>query len=155
MRRSGPIKSRQRREWEQRMAASAEREPRQMALERVPDYGGGVSGQPVPKDEKAKPGKGAPTAKEREWLDAIVRFGCIACWLDGLGHRTPAVHHILRGGRRMGHLHSIGLCDPGHHQNGAALGMVSRHPWKTRFEAKYGTELELLARLRAEIGGKA
>jgi hypothetical protein len=28
---------------------------------------------------------------------------------------------------------------------------ISRHPWKARFEAKYGTELELLARLRSEL----
>jgi hypothetical protein len=26
--------------------------------------------------------------------------------------------------------------------------MVSRHPWKARFEAKYGTETTLLAALR-------
>jgi hypothetical protein len=148
------IKSRARREWEAQRAARSEREPKPLhRLERTGVYEGGTTG-PAPKGERAKPGKRAPTKAEREWLDAIVRFGCIACWLDGLGHRPPAVHHILRGGRRMGHLHSIGLCDPGHHQNGAALGMVSRHPWKARFEAKYGTELELLARLRAEIGWK-
>lgn len=122
-------------------------------LERAPDYGGSVSGQPVPKGEKAKPGKRAPTKAEREWLDAIVRFGCIACWLDGLGHRTPAVHHILRGGRRMGHLFTLPLC-PGHHQDGTGLpGMVARHPYKARFESRYGTELHLLSELRAQFGG--
>lgn len=131
---------------------AVEREPRPLArLERVPNYGGGTSG-PIPKAEKAKPGKRTPNAEERAWMDAIVRFGCIACWLDGLGFRPCAVHHLLRGGRRIGHLFTIGLCDPGHHQNGQQLGMVSRHPWKARFEAKYGTEAELLARLRAEIG---
>jgi hypothetical protein len=50
MLRRTPIKSRASREWEAQRAASSEREPRQMALERVPDYGGSVSGQPVPKD---------------------------------------------------------------------------------------------------------
>lgn len=52
----------------------------------------------------------------------------------------------------MGHLHSLPLCDPGHHQQGQQLGLVSRHPWKAKFEQRYGTEEELLARLRAELG---
>jgi hypothetical protein len=60
------------------------------------------------------------------------------------------VHHVLSGGRRIGHLSTLPLCDPGHHQGGQSLGMVSRHPWKAQFEAKYGTEQELLDRLRAE-----
>lgn len=106
----------------------------------------------MPKDVKAKPGKGAPTAEEAKWMDAIVRYGCIACVLDGQQPRPTAVHHILRGGRRIGHLFTIGLCDPGHHQQGASLGLVSRHPWKARFEAKYGAELELLAMLKAKLG---
>lgn len=105
-----------------------------------------------PKDVAAKPGKRAPTVVEQKWMDAISRFGCVACWLDGRQPRPTAVHHILRGGRRIGHLFSLPLCDPGHHQNGAALGLVSRHPFKARFEAKYGTELELLARLKKELG---
>lgn len=106
-----------------------------------------------PKEEvQAKPGKRAPTVEERRWMDAIVAYGCIACRIDGLGYRAPAVHHILRGGRRIGHLHTLPLCDPGHHQGGQSLGMVSRHPWRPRFEEIYGTEDELLARLRAAIG---
>jgi hypothetical protein len=52
----------------------------------------------------------------------------------------------------MGHLFTLPLCDPGHHQNGAQFGIVSRHPWKAQFEARYGTEMDLLARLRAELG---
>lgn len=105
----------------------------------------------VPKDVKAKSGKGAPNAAERAWMDAIVAYGCIACRLDGLGFTPPAVHHILRGGQRIGHLFTLPLCDPGHHQGGQPRGMVSRHPWKTRFEDRYGTELELLERLRVEL----
>jgi hypothetical protein len=106
----------------------------------------------VPKDVKAKPGKRAPTAIESSWMSAIVAYGCIACRLDGVPPRETAVHHILRGGRRIGHLFSLPLCDPGHHQNGQAMGLMSRHPFKARFEAKYGTELELLAMLKKELG---
>lgn len=113
-----------------------------------------VSGEVVayPKEQvKAKPGKRPPTVSERAWMDSIVEFGCVACWLDGQPSRPCAVHHLLRGGQRIGHLHTIGLCDPGHHQGGQPLGLISRHPDKARFEAKYGTEAELLALLQARI----
>lgn len=83
-------------------------------------------------------------------MDWIVSYGCVACRLDGLGFRQPAVHHILRGGRRIGHLHTLPLCDPGHHQGGQQFGMVSRHPWKTRFEQRYGSEDFLLTMLRQQ-----
>jgi hypothetical protein len=109
----------------------------------------------VPKGIKAKPGKRTPTALEERWLAAIVAHGCIACKIDipnAPTWQTPAVHHIVVGGRRLGHLFTLPLCDPGHHQGGYALGLTSRHPWKARFEAKYGTEFELLARLKQELG---
>jgi hypothetical protein len=99
---------------------------------------------PVPKDVQAKPGKRAPTVAEKAWMDAITSLGCIACHIDGHPGTPAAVHHLLRGGQRIGHLFTIPLCDPGHHQNGQAIGKVSRHPWKARFEAQYGTEMELL-----------
>lgn len=101
-----------------------------------------------PKGEKAKPGKTAPTAQERAWMDYITGAGCIACRIDGHQPRPTAVHHILRGGVRMGHLHTLALCDPGHHQGGQALGLISRHPHKAKFEAIYGGEYELLDRMR-------
>jgi hypothetical protein len=110
--------------------------------------GGSTSGEPIDKEPKAKPGKHAPTKAEREWMDWIVAYGCVACRLDGMGYRRPAVHHMLRGGQRIGHMDTLPLCDPGHHQNGEPLGMVSRHPWKARFEAKYGPEQVLLDFLR-------
>jgi hypothetical protein len=115
-------------------------------------YGGTSSARPVEKAEKARPGKRAPTKAERAWMDAIVAFGCVACRIDGVPPRPTAVHHIVDGGRRMGHLFTLGLCDPGHHQGGQSLGLISRHPWKKRFTDRYGSEEELLARLRSEIG---
>lgn len=106
---------------------------------------------PVPKGEPLRPGKRAPTASEKLWMDRITQLGCIACWLDGLGVRPGAVHHLLYGGRRLGHLHTICLCDPGHHQGGQQFGMVSRHPWKTQFEERYGTEEVLLDLTRRRV----
>ena len=100
---------------------------------------------PIPKLPKAKPGKRAPTVEERAWMAAITTFGCIACYIDGHPGTPGAVHHLLRGGRRIGHMHSICLCQPGHHMDGKQLGRVSRHPYKARFEAAYGPESHLLA----------
>ena len=95
---------------------------------------------------------GTPTKAEAAWMASVAAFGCIVCWLFH-GVKTPcAVHHILRGGIRMGHMHTIGLCDPGHHQNAGlqpGSGKISRHPDKARFEEAYGTELDLLAQTRA------
>lgn len=121
---------------------------------RQASYGGDTTGPMAKEAVKAKPGKRAPTAEERAWMDWIVGYGCVACRMDGLGFRPPAVHHILRGGRRIGHLHTLPLCDPGHHQNGQQFGMVSRHPWKARFEQQYGTEDHLLRKLRAEYAAR-
>lgn len=98
----------------------------------------------IPKEAAARKGKRAPTVAERAWMDAITNLGCIACLIEGRERVPGAVHHILRGGHRIGHLHTICLCDPGHHQGGQPMGLISRHPWKAQFEARYGTEAELL-----------
>ena len=88
-----------------------------------------------------------PTKAEREWMATIARLGCIVCRTQGRGYVPCAVHHILgrNGGNRRGHMATIGLCDPGHHQGAPkSSGEVSRHPNKAAFEARYGTEEFLL-----------
>jgi hypothetical protein len=85
-----------------------------------------------------------PTVEESEWMDFVAGYGCVVCWLFHNVKTPCAVHHIIEGGRRRGHFWTIGLCDPGHHQNAPTeIDKISRHPWKKRFEAKYGTEYEL------------
>jgi len=89
------------------------------------------------------------TNLERAWMDAITQLGCIVCLLFENAPGTPgAVHHLLRGGRRIGHLDTICLCDPGHHQNSPTPAKVSRHPSKAAFEKRYATEDYLLRRTR-------
>lgn len=90
------------------------------------------------------------TNLEKRWCAAICEIGCICCLLFHNAPRTPgAVHHLLRGGRRIGHLDTICLCDPGHHQNApSGSSKVSRHPNKVRFEAAYASEEVLLDRSR-------
>lgn len=89
------------------------------------------------------------TAAEKRWMARVADYGCIVCRNQGRGYVPCAVHHILSGGRRKGHMHTIGLCDPGHHQGAPkGSGELSRHPDKARFEAAYGTEEELLDQTR-------
>lgn len=85
-------------------------------------------------------------------MRAIVELGCIVCRLQQRGFVPAAVHHLTRGGVRIGHLDSIPLCDPGHHQGApVGSGQISRHPDKARFEAAYGTEEALLAETRRRV----
>ena len=57
---------------------------------------------------------GNPTAAERQWLDTVKRLGCLCCIARGYPHDPDGAvveaHHLLSGGIRRGHLHSIGLC---------------------------------------------
>ena len=83
-----------------------------------------------------------PTAAERRYMNKIVELGCAVC-RKHYGIYTPAgIHHIVEGGKRLGHFYSIPLC-PRHH-NVPGPGYETRHPNKARFEAAYGTEYELL-----------
>ena len=91
------------------------------------------------------------TKEERQWMSTIGNIGCIVCYLAGHPHTPGEVHHILSGGRRIGHLHSIYLCSPGHHRNGDGKVKISRHPFKERFEAAYGTEEALLKKTQGLV----
>lgn len=107
------------------------------------------------REAKSKPikhGKVPATVEEKRWMANVAAFGCIVCHLQGRGYVPCAVHHIVEGGRRVGHLFTIGLCDPGHHQNTPDRSEISRHPNKARFVAAYGTEYELRERFIAISG---
>ena len=88
----------------------------------------------------------SPTKEESAWMDSISRLGCIVCLLQGHPGTPAEVHHMLSGGRRIGHLWTLPLCCPGHHRYGDGVKKISRHNWKSQFEAAYGTESELLKR---------
>lgn len=79
---------------------------------------------------------------DKAYLDKLTQYGCIIC-------RMPAEIHHLRAGMGMGqrnsHQNAISLC-PRHHRTGG-YG-VALHAGQKAFEAKYGTEEELLAKAR-------
>lgn len=92
-----------------------------------------------------------PTKVEREWMNRITDYGCIACRKDGIHDSPASVHHIVQGNRRMGHLFTLPLCYA-HHQGGGLGGVPSVHQAKATFTKRYGSELELLAELQVQLG---
>ena len=88
---------------------------------------------------------------EKEYLEKLVEFGCVACRKVHGVYTQPAIHHIRAGmgvGQRNSTENCLPLC-PSHHQTGG-YG-VAFHAGKKAFEEKYGTELELLDWLKERL----
>lgn len=87
----------------------------------------------------------APTKSEHRRMRLLkTEVGCVACRLEGLGYEPPDIHHLLSGGRRIGHSATVPLC-PWHHRGQAPERpgpSLARSPGE--FKAKYGTDAELL-----------
>ena len=88
------------------------------------------------------------TKKEKEWMQQVADYGCIACEKDGLN--VPAeIHHIRKHtgmGLRPSHTKILPLC-ASHHRT----GKISVHLGKKAFEEKYGTEEYLEKKLRERL----
>ena len=93
-----------------------------------------------------------PTAEEARFMDAIAKLGCIPCRKDGWENLDVSIHHIDGRTKEGAHFLVLGLC-AGHHQAGTGPNpaLIAVHPDKARFEAKYGTQRELLAESIAMI----
>jgi len=81
-------------------------------------------------------------------FEALVRMGCIACHIAGLGHTEPCIHHLLgikyrATGKKAHWRHTIPLC-PTHH-DGKHQEYPSAHHRPHLFKALYGSQEELLA----------
>lgn len=96
-----------------------------------------------------------PLAAESVWMASVAELGCIVCRMQSRGFVPCAVHHIVEGNRRLGHMFTIGLSDPGHHQNSPDPQQISRHPNKARFTATYGSEYALLKITQDILAGAA
>ena len=85
-----------------------------------------------------------PSKAERELWDELASLGCIACRKDGRFNSMVSIHHIDGRTKPGAHRKVLPLC-AGHHQDGTgAPGLIAVHPYKARFEAKYGKQTELL-----------
>ncbi len=82
-----------------------------------------------------------PTVDEKKWLDRICEHGCIVCDNEGHGYSPAGPHHLDGATKKGCHYKSIPLCGA-HHQIGG-YG-VAFHAGRVVWEAKYGTEQQLL-----------
>lgn len=89
-----------------------------------------------------------PTADQRRYWDLLAeRVGCIACHRDRAGYlrnHHVSIHHVDGRTKPDAHWHVLPLC-AGHHQDGyGAPGLIAVHPYKARFEDRYGKQEALI-----------
>lgn len=93
----------------------------------------------------------APTKAEKALWDRMAAYGCVACRKDGVINTQVSIHHIDGRTKPGAHQRVLPLC-AGHHQDGTGQpGLIAVHPWKARFEARYGKQSDLLAELMEAI----
>lgn len=90
------------------------------------------------------------TKAERDHMGAVAALGCVVCRNLGFGETPAEVHHIGNGtlGKKASNFETIPLCEV-HHRNGGHG--VAVHAGRKTFEARYGTERELLEQTRREL----
>lgn len=84
--------------------------------------------------------------QEKKHLDMVASIGCIVCLNLGHGFTECELHH-LRHGAGIGQKSKsvIPLCHVHHRTGGYG---VAYHQGKKAFESNFGTELELLERVK-------
>jgi hypothetical protein len=102
----------------------------------------------------------SPTAEEKRYLSAVADLGCIVCHLH-YGQTTPAeIHHIDGKTKPGAHFQVLPLCWL-HHRSGrddfvgASRHSVHARGGKRAFEARYGTEAELLEKVQELLSAKS
>ncbi|MFC3457225.1 Ref family recombination enhancement nuclease [Massilia haematophila] len=107
----------------------------------------------LPKPMKSRGMKGRPpTAEEKRFMDQMGALPCIACLKDGWLIHTVSLHHIDGRTKPGAHFLVLPLCAPHHQQDDTdPRQRISLHGRKATFQARYGTERELLAECLAEL----
>jgi hypothetical protein len=86
------------------------------------------------------------------WNRMASEIGCIACRIDGIYNSYVSIHHIDGRTKPGCHLNVLPLCAAHHQDDGS--GVISVHPWKARFEAKYGVQAFLLSLVMSKLGAE-
>ena len=90
---------------------------------------------------------------DKERYQKLADLGYIVCKSFEDVWSPIEVHHI-NGRTKNGNQETIGLCFFHHREGSNCDEYVSRHPWLTEFEARYGDEQSLLEKTNGLIGGK-
>ena len=93
----------------------------------------------------------SPNKQEKIWMNSLTQLGCIVCRIHYQCETPAEVHHIDGKTKPEAHLKTIPLCFR-HHREGVKNELyVSRHPFKHEFEERYGTEENLLQKVKELI----
>ena len=105
------------------------------------------------------------TAAEREHLERVRELGCVCCAQFGVIWYQPVeAHHLLLGGKRISHMHTICLCPAHHRRVPFTLYQVLMLPAEARvsladgsraFARAFGSERELYQRVCLKLGLEA
>ena len=89
---------------------------------------------------------------EKKHQDNVASLGCIACAKDGYINTYVSIHHCDGRTKKGSHMKVLALC-AGHHQDGAGNDktLIAIHPFKARFEERYGTQNELMAETQIKL----
>ena len=87
---------------------------------------------------------------DKERYDLLVQIGCIVCQIHKNIYTMPQIHHPW-GRTKDGNQKTIPLCYYHHQEGSDCPEYTSRHPWKTRFVQRYGTEESLLEETNIRI----
>ncbi len=83
------------------------------------------------------------TASQKKFHNMLAEVvGCCACRKDGGFNDYVSIHHIDGRTKPNAHWLVLPLC-AGHHQD-MGDGLIPVHPYKARFESKYGRQLDQL-----------
>lgn len=84
----------------------------------------------------------SPTSEQKRFHDLLCRYiGCVACDIEGRFNDYVSVHHIDGRTKPDAHWLVLSLCASHHQDDGTAIAV---HPYKARFEARYGRQMDLL-----------
>jgi hypothetical protein len=95
----------------------------------------------------------AVTTAEKLLWSRLAALGCVACKKDGNFNTHVSIHHVDGRTKPGCHQLVLPLC-AGHHQDGTGedKALIAVHPWKARFEARYGTQAELMDKCAQALG---
>ena len=88
---------------------------------------------------------------DKERYQKLSDLGCIVCLLEKGVYSPPEIHHPF-GRTKGGNQKTYPLCFFHHNSRVDCDAYTSRHPWKTKFEERYGTEESLLVETNRLIG---
>ena len=88
------------------------------------------------------------TKEDERRMELLPQVGCICCHAYGIYNPYVQIHHIVEGGRRLGHQYTLPLCFY-HHENVPPEGMS-----RAEAEKQVGPSLKSKKKFNEVFGGE-